>query len=149
MNGIIRIGLNIIGAPKMAGSESRKKLGTIVAFPNAFICSDFAFRLSTHNPKVFPVPPKKAMARVIKIGWNTGCAPAAKSSALDAKAAMVIGLVTAMVTICPCTPQHQSTRINRQRKIAPGTEFTTPTGFARITSIQDGILRPGIHTPIS
>lgn len=69
MKGSINTGLNIIGAPNNAGSEILKILGTIVAFPKAFNCCDFAFQQDKiHSPRVFPVPPKKPIPNVIKIG---------------------------------------------------------------------------------
>lgn len=48
----------MMGAPKIAGSEIRKKLGTIDALPNALSCCDFALNAqSATKENVLPVPP--------------------------------------------------------------------------------------------
>ena len=140
MKGSINTGLNIIGAPNNAGSEILKILGTIVAFPKAFNCCDFAFQQDKiHSPRVFPVPPKKPIPNVIKIGWKIGACPFATNAAFAVKAAVVIGAVSAIVTICPCTPQHHNNNINAHKNIEPGTELTAATGVAKTFSISVGI----------
>lgn len=50
-NGIMRIGLKMMGAPKIAGSEIRKKLGTIDALPNALSCCDFALNAQSSHKR--------------------------------------------------------------------------------------------------
>ena len=143
INGIINTGLNIIGAPNNAGSEILKILGTIVAFPKAFNCCDFAFQQDkTHNPNVFPVPPKNPIPNVIKIGWKIGACPFATNAALAVKAAVVIGAVSAIVTICSCTPQHHNNSINAHKNNDPGTESTAAIGVAKTFSISVGIDTP-------
>ena len=77
-NGIMRIGLKMMGAPKIAGSEIRKKLGTIDALPNALSCCDFALNAqSATKENVLPVPPMRLMANDMSTGWNSSGCPAA------------------------------------------------------------------------
>ena len=61
------------------------------------------------------------------------------NAAFAVKAAVVIGAVSAMVTICPCTPQHHNNNINAHKNIEPGTELTAATGVAKTFSISAGI----------
>ena len=94
-NGINRIGLYIIGKPKITGSLILKQPGIKEAFDIALICSDFDFSPNRHNGSVFPVPPIIDTAPNRNTGWKTSGCPAAIRSALDIYA-VIMGTISAV-----------------------------------------------------
>ena len=57
INGIIIIGFNTIGKPKMIGSLILKIAGPIESLPKVRNSTDFALSSRIHNHKVAPPPP--------------------------------------------------------------------------------------------